>query len=60
MKFKIDWFYILTPVTVWIVLSLCASEVTALTGVCNKTYPINYILYSRLFCEIGEQNEPRN
>jgi len=37
---------------IWFVLSIVCSSFMAITGVCDKKYPIGYVFYSRLFCEI--------
>ena len=45
--------YLLLVVFAWCAFSLLASVTTMEHGLCNKTFPINYIFYSKLFCEIG-------
>lgn len=37
---------------VWAIVSFTTSAITADKGYCNANYPIHYILYSKLFCEI--------
>ena len=39
--------------TCWLVLSSIGSAFKEISN-CGKTYPIDYILYNNLFCEIKE------
>ena len=44
---------ILLGLTLWLSLSLLGSLVKALpSSDCDREYPIDYILYTKLFCEI--------
>lgn len=42
---------------VWVGFSFLGSEVKALSGNCGKVYPVDYILFTNLFCEV-ETNDP--
>lgn len=48
--------YKVALVICWLVLSSMGSAFKASPGsdTCDKTYPIDYILYTNLFCEIKE------
>lgn len=47
-------FTLLMTLAFWIMFSIFASVVQLRAGNCDKTYPINYVLYSKFFCEIEE------
>jgi len=36
----------------WLVFSFMSSLFTSLEDYCKRDFPIHYILYSKLFCEI--------
>jgi len=42
-------------VVMWMNLSTFASIFVANKEVCDKVYPITYILYTKLFCEIKDE-----
>lgn len=50
-----DW---VLPVVIWTCLSLMGSfqksfpDITDRTNNCGKTYPIDYVIYTNLFCEV--------
>jgi hypothetical protein len=36
----------------WLMVSLLGSDAKARAGACDKKYPIDYLIFSRFFCEI--------
>jgi len=36
----------------WVAISFMASMIKSGTNSCSNTYPIDYIVYTNLFCEI--------
>lgn len=53
MRVVVSTFIIL--LMIWAVFSMLASAILAENGNCHKTYPISYIFYTRLFCEVEPQ-----
>lgn len=51
---------LLREVSLWVFFWACASLLTSIIKIapdfdnCGKTYPIDYVLYTNLFCEIKE------
>ncbi len=43
---------ITTMIVAWFIISVFSSFAQNDKDACDKTYPINYIFYSKLFCEI--------
>ena len=45
-------FLVGVAIFMWALFSLMASDTKAEQGNCHKTYPIDYVLYTNLFCEV--------
>ncbi len=50
-------YWITFMITAWFIISVLFSFIQIDRKACNKTYPINYIFYSRLFCEIKNEKQ---
>jgi hypothetical protein len=51
---KVDWFKIIVALFLWVYLSVIASHIKSDSLNCDVSYPIDYILFTGLFCEIKE------
>lgn len=49
------WFIILSVFAYWVLFSFASSSFKETKGNCGKAYPIDYVLYSNLFCEIKDE-----
>lgn len=45
---------IVMAIVVWVVFSMMTSAAKNDLDNCDKTYPIDYVLYTNMFCEIEE------
>ena len=45
-----------TVIIIWAILSLLASAIKLDEDACNKSYPIDHVLYTNAFCEIEKEH----
>jgi len=43
-------------IIIWMFISLFTSAIVSSEKLCNKDFPISYIFYTKLFCEIENDN----